>query len=69
MMDANKWTGRKIILVVVYAILVIVNRKFELGLDLADLCVILGAVGGFLGVEGVRDWIATRNANIKPKRK
>ena len=51
----DKVGGRKFVLVVSYALVVILNDKFRLGISAQALHEVLIAVAGFVGVEGVAD--------------
>ena len=51
----DKVGGRKFVLVVSYALVVLLNDKFRLGVSKEALDQVMLAVAGFVGVEGARD--------------
>ena len=55
--------SRKFWLTAGFAVVVILNAKFGHLLNNEDLLLILGATGGFVGVEGIADIISRLQAN------
>lgn len=48
-------TSRKFLLTVLGVVIVIFNKWFNWGLDIASLLMIIGIIGSFIGVEGMAD--------------